>query len=174
MQNAIHCPCCGQAVDGAPFLADPTTNTILRGEESAKLTLQEFRVAVEMINAYPDMVSKDRLYDRVFLDDHGEGPEIKIVDVVICKIRPKLAKLGFLISTVWGRGYKVIVGNPDDIAIIKETSLRSRESGGKRWTGEHDKLLVDLRRRKLTTTQCATMMRMPYMAVQRHIDRLGI
>ena len=38
-----------------------------------------------------------------------DQPEIKIIDVFICKIRSKLAKAGLptVISTVWGRGYCV-------------------------------------------------------------------
>jgi len=38
-----------------------------------------------------------------------DEPEIKIVDVFICKLRKKLAKAGVthLIGTVWGRGYMI-------------------------------------------------------------------
>lgn len=38
-----------------------------------------------------------------------DEPEIKIIDVFICKIRSKLTKAGLptVISTVWGRGYSV-------------------------------------------------------------------
>jgi two-component system, cell cycle response regulator CtrA len=45
-----------------------------------------------------------------------DEPEIKIVDVFICKLRKKLAKVGMidLIGTVWGRGYMIrdVVGDP--------------------------------------------------------------
>ena len=38
-----------------------------------------------------------------------DEPEIKIIDVFVCKIRSKLTKVGLpaVISTVWGRGYSV-------------------------------------------------------------------
>jgi two-component system cell cycle response regulator CtrA len=38
-----------------------------------------------------------------------DEPEIKIVDVFVCKLRKKLAKAGMvdLIGTVWGRGYMI-------------------------------------------------------------------
>ena len=44
-----------------------------------------------------------------------DEPEIKIIDVFICKIRNKLAKAGLptVISTVWGRGYTVRDVAPD-------------------------------------------------------------
>ena len=36
-----------------------------------------------------------------------DEPEIKIIDVFICKLRKKLAQAGAdgLIGTIWGRGY---------------------------------------------------------------------
>ena len=36
-----------------------------------------------------------------------DEPEIKIIDVFVCKLRSKLTKAGLpmVISTVWGRGY---------------------------------------------------------------------
>jgi len=38
-----------------------------------------------------------------------DEPEMKIIDVFICKLRKKLAQAGApnLIGTVWGRGYMV-------------------------------------------------------------------
>jgi two-component system cell cycle response regulator CtrA len=38
-----------------------------------------------------------------------DEPEVKIVDVFVCKIRKKLAAVGLgdFIGTVWGRGYTV-------------------------------------------------------------------
>ena len=38
-----------------------------------------------------------------------DEPEIKIIDVFVCKLRSKLTKAGLpmVISTVWGRGYSV-------------------------------------------------------------------
>jgi two-component system cell cycle response regulator CtrA len=40
----------------------------------------------------------------------GSDPEIKIVDVFICKIRKKLLSLGlpYEIETVWGQGYRLV------------------------------------------------------------------
>lgn len=38
-------------------------------------------------------------YDRL------NPPDIKIVDVFVCKMRKKLRPYGITIDTVWGRGY---------------------------------------------------------------------
>jgi two-component system cell cycle response regulator CtrA len=42
--------------------------------------------------------------DRV-TDD--ETPEIKIIDVFVCKLRKKLADYGVTVETIWGEGYKL-------------------------------------------------------------------
>ena len=49
-----------------------------------------------------------------------DAPEIKIIDVFICKIRSKLTKAGLLnvISTVWGRGYTVKDTGSETPAVI--------------------------------------------------------
>ena len=55
-----------------------------------------------------DMMSKDRLFAAIYgARASGEMPEIKIIDVLICKIRNKLKSIGWPVSieTLWGRGY---------------------------------------------------------------------
>lgn len=44
------------------------------------------------------------LYPNV---DADGGPQPKIVDVFICKMRKKLEPVGVCIETVWGRGYRL-------------------------------------------------------------------
>lgn len=43
------------------------------------------------------------LYSLRANDD--DEPEIKIIDVYVCKARKKLASFGIEITTIWGRGY---------------------------------------------------------------------
>ena len=49
-----------------------------------------------------------------------DEPEVKIIDVFVCKTRAKLAKAGIrnLIETVWGRGYVVRDASRDDEEVI--------------------------------------------------------
>lgn len=48
---------------------------------------------------------KEALLMALPLKDHANPPEIKIVDVYICKIRRKVEPFGILIETRWGQGY---------------------------------------------------------------------
>ncbi|MER9912667.1 winged helix-turn-helix domain-containing protein [Mesorhizobium sp. M0050] len=37
-----------------------------------------------------------------------DEPELKIIDVFVCKLRKKLKPLGVEIQTVWGQGYRLL------------------------------------------------------------------
>lgn len=43
----------------------------------------------------------------------SDGPEIKIIDVVICKLRKKLKAFSITIETSWGRGYYISQADRD-------------------------------------------------------------
>ena len=49
--------------------------------------------------------SKDALMNALYNVGVDDEPEIKIIDVFICKLRKKLKPFGLDIETVWGRGY---------------------------------------------------------------------
>lgn len=52
-----------------------------------------------------DLLTKDAAMAVLYRDFGREEPEIKIVDVFICKIRKKVAPFGIRIETMWGQGY---------------------------------------------------------------------
>ena len=57
-----------------------------------------------------------------------DEPEMKIIDVFICKLRKKLAQAGAgnLIGTVWGRGY--MMRDPNSLAALSAAGLHAEES----------------------------------------------
>lgn len=71
------------------------------------LTSKEFALLRLMTIRKNTVMTKEAILSNLYggLDE----PDIKIVDVFICKIRAKLAKAGLkdVITTVWGRGYSV-------------------------------------------------------------------
>ncbi|WP_280136454.1 winged helix-turn-helix domain-containing protein [Rhizobium sp. Leaf384] len=71
------------------------------------LTRQEFAIFTTLHNAKGGVRTKEQLLKAVTsLVD--EVPEIKIVDVFVCKIRKKLSDLNLGIETVWGTGYRLM------------------------------------------------------------------
>jgi two-component system cell cycle response regulator CtrA len=57
-----------------------------------------------------------------------DEPEMKIIDVFICKLRKKLAQAGAgnLIGTVWGRGY--MMRDPNSQGALSAAALQAPES----------------------------------------------
>jgi DNA-binding winged helix-turn-helix (wHTH) protein len=173
MPMVLTCKCCGQEVEGAKILVDHDESLIYNASHTAYLTRQEFKVVKLLIDRSPNMITKESLYDLAFVDDRGEGPSMKIVDVIICKIRKKIEPVDLIIETVWGKGYKLIDGTGKDPKAIKEAAMRTRDrSAFHRWTPEFEKHLVELMSRKMNVTTCATIMRLPYSTVERNFNRL--
>ena len=80
---------------------------VLVSGQAVRLTAKEYAI-LELLVLRKGMV----LTKEVFLNHLYGGvdePEIKIIDVFICKLRRKLAEAGApnVIGTVWGRGYIV-------------------------------------------------------------------
>lgn len=62
-----------------------------------------------------DLASKETIHFALYGSIGDEGADPKIVDVLICKARPKLAPFGIEIETQWGRGYRL---SPDARKVI--------------------------------------------------------
>lgn len=56
--------------------------------------------------------TKGRLYEHICKDGDAQ---MKLVDVVACKVRAKLREHGFEIRTIWGYGYAIDAGVRDAI-----------------------------------------------------------
>lgn len=69
------------------------------------LTAQEARVFAHL--ASRDLGTKQSIMMALY-GDRPDEPEIKIVDVFVCKLRKKLSRFGVTIDTVWGQGYRLI------------------------------------------------------------------
>ena len=77
------------------------------------LTAKEFAILELLVLRRNMIMTKEAILAQLY--GGMDEPEIKIIDVFVCKIRNKLAKAGLpnVISTVWGRGYTVKDVTPD-------------------------------------------------------------
>ena len=77
------------------------------------LTAKEFAILELLVLRRNVIMTKEVILTHLY--GGMDEPEIKIIDVFICKLRRKLAKAGLpnVISTVWGRGYTVKDVTPD-------------------------------------------------------------
>lgn len=71
------------------------------------LTPSEGRLMMVMLKR--PLMTKQMALDALYMDRGGDWPDIKIIDVYICKIKKKLRRSerwsDIKIETVWGRGY---------------------------------------------------------------------
>lgn len=81
----------------------------------ARLTATECSILTALVIANHRPVSRKAIYDSVYVT--GNGPELKIIDVMITKIRQKLAAhqqqieavgASASIETKWGFGYRLM------------------------------------------------------------------
>lgn len=70
-----------------------------------RLTASEARVFAHLTTR--DECSKDSIMRALYLGRIDEEPEIKIVDVFVCKLRKKLRPFDVEIRTIWGQGYSL-------------------------------------------------------------------
>ncbi|WP_299938548.1 response regulator transcription factor [uncultured Pelagimonas sp.] len=87
--------------DGSSFNLE--TGEVTIGAETVRLTPKEAAILAVLIRAGGRILSKQEILDAAY--GHLSQPELKIVDVFICKIRKALGGPA-MIETVWGRGYR--------------------------------------------------------------------
>jgi DNA-binding response OmpR family regulator len=73
----------------------------------ARLTRKETRILSRLLEAKGRVVSREQLMNALYFDRAEDEPQIKIVDVFICKLRRKLAGSRVCISTVHGQGFSI-------------------------------------------------------------------
>lgn len=69
------------------------------------LTAKEAKV-LGLLSKVP-MATKEAIMSTLYFDRPNDMPEIKIVDVFVCKLRRKLEAFEIEVETVWGRGYSL-------------------------------------------------------------------
>lgn len=64
-----------------------------------------------------EFATKEHILHALYGHRPNEVPEIKIIDVFVCKARAKLKKFDIEIDTLWGKGYAL---NPANKAKIRQ------------------------------------------------------
>lgn len=83
------------------------------------LTPKEAALVQALRTRSPHTLSKEQLLSALYGLQADDEPEIRIIDVFICKARKKLEPFGVRIATVWGRGYQM---DEDSVAAYDEVA----------------------------------------------------
>lgn len=118
------CPTCGQKCSTP--VAEYLDNAAVKirqmfWERKVHLTVTEAKI-LALVQGKNRPVSKNRIFEAIYWNDLDGGPDTKIIDVFICKIRPKIKKAGLKweILTVWGYGYEL--KESETSPILKRTA----------------------------------------------------
>ena len=73
------------------------------------ITKSHMRIVALLHARLGRLVSKSAIFDAVYFDkSECDIADIKIIDIFICKIRPKLESTPYRIETVWGQGFRMV------------------------------------------------------------------
>lgn len=77
------------------------------------MTMLEQRLFDFLKSRMGDICNKDSVYNAVYFDKSPDDlPEIKILDIFLCRIRKKIAKTDYKIETIWHRGWRMTENMP--------------------------------------------------------------
>lgn len=104
--NSPACPCCGAPVDPLAVLVDMASGVVTLGGRATHLTPTEVAMFDLLVKGYPAVTTRERIYDDLYSNrPECDWPEVKTIDILICKLRRKLSAIDLEINTIWGRGW---------------------------------------------------------------------
>lgn len=115
MQPDCSCPVCGSTISNMPVTLLPERGMVIANGKFAVLTGHEMLLVQRLAEVFPRVLTKEAALAWMYQVSTDSEPEIKIIDVYICKARKKLEPLGVRIDTVWGKGYALGVTAPPRI-----------------------------------------------------------
>lgn len=102
-----------------PMTIDLTQRLVMFNGERAHATGKEFAMLELFATRRNTVLTKEHFLAHMY--DERDEPEVKIIDVFICKLRAKFKLYGVpdMIETIWGRGY--IMRDPDAIKVTSSS-----------------------------------------------------
>jgi hypothetical protein len=90
-----------------------------------RLTKREGRVLAALASR-PGVRTTEHILDAIYGDSPNGPPlsDYKIVQVFVCKMRPKLRAHGLFIQTCWGRGYYLDDEGHYRVSLLKEKAKK--------------------------------------------------
>lgn len=109
-----------------PLLLNLDSREVIANGISIQLTGKEYAILELLVLRRGMVLSKEAFLNHLY--GGMDEPEMKIIDVFICKLRKKLAQAGAdgLIGTVWGRGYMM-----RDPGVDRESSAAATQLNAK-------------------------------------------
>jgi len=107
VETPTTCPCCGSVKGTRLPIVDLNTNTVAWGDKATKLTPIGAELMTLFVKAYPGMVTRSRLIERVWGDADPPLTAESALNVHIHQLRKVLRPMGWGVRVVWGDGYRL-------------------------------------------------------------------
>jgi DNA-binding response OmpR family regulator len=121
VQRECNCPVCGSVIEDLTVTILPERNMVIANGKFAVLTGYEALLIGRLAEVFPRVATKEELLTWMYqFRSEDEEPNLKIIDVYICKARKKLDLIGVRVDTVWGKGYALAL--PAKPTIIREAA----------------------------------------------------
>lgn len=139
-----------------------------------KLTTTEARIASMLNDRAGALVAKRVIHDGLYSMSNDDAADIKIVDVLICKMRKKIPDW---IETVWGAGYRANkrIDIPAPKTELREVTMSAsairRES---RWTSRDNRILRTMAGQGKDVVEIAAVLGRTQRAIIERAISLGI
>lgn len=115
------CPLCGNTEIEIPVTLLPERGMVVANGKFAILTTHESMLLRKLSDVFPRLLSKEAILEWMYQINPDKEPEIKIVDVFVCKIRKKIEPLGIGIETHWGKGYSLAMSK-SRLRVVSEVA----------------------------------------------------
>ena len=129
-------PNCPSTIRTGDLVVDLNTRVVSIDGQPVHLTGKEYGI-LELLSLRKGTTStKEMFLDHLY--GGMDEPEIKIIDVFVCKLRKKLAQVtggNHYIETIWGRGYRLRDAAPTPAARFvvgaEDYDARNSEAGSR-------------------------------------------
>lgn len=107
------CPTCEQVLpfDHDGVIINSDERTVMIGECSVRFPRTEFNVLALLWRHRPTIVSRQRIWDVLYSHREDGGPDPKIIDVWIARLRAALDGTRLHVETAYAEGYRLRIKN---------------------------------------------------------------
>lgn len=117
------CPHCArfraerdEALEKLRQLREEAPNRALLEAITAKLQMPPTQTQIVALLLKRDVVPRESLYRALYSDRPGDGPDMKVIDVLMVQVRKRLAALDVTLKTAYRRGWYL---TEEDKAFLK-------------------------------------------------------
>jgi DNA-binding response OmpR family regulator len=99
-----NCPLCGGEIETPDIILGPDYGLVIRDRKVALLTGKEWDLFECLYHSKLRVVPKDQIMSHLYRNE-GDDPSWGVLDQFLHRARPKLARLGIVITAVRNEGY---------------------------------------------------------------------